>query len=98
MTSRPGRSSTPLAPAPTRWCLRCVEEYRDPCRTCATCGSNLLEWGQVREYWDEGDIDMLETLTLEASTAVENAWRALTAVTDAHTAQEEAELGIEDGD
>jgi hypothetical protein len=58
-----------------------------------------LEWGQVREYWDEGDIDMLETLTLEASAAVENAWRALSAVTDAHTAQEEADLGIdEEGD
>ena len=38
-------------------------------------------------------------LTLEASAAVENAWRALTAVTDAQTAQGEAELGIdEDGD
>lgn len=33
-----------------------------------------LEWGQVREYWDEGDIEALEILTLDASSVVENAW------------------------
>jgi hypothetical protein len=58
-----------------------------------------LEWGQVREYWDDGDIDELEALTLEASAALERAWRALSAVVEAHTAQEEAELDNEkDGD
>jgi hypothetical protein len=36
-----------------------------------------LEWGQVREYWDDGDIDELEALTLGAGAAVERAWRAL---------------------
>jgi hypothetical protein len=55
-----------------------------------------LEWGQVREYWDEGDIEALEMLTLDASSAVENAWRALTATIEAHTAQEEAEAGVDD--
>lgn len=58
-----------------------------------------LEWGHVREYWDDGDIEALEALTLEASAAVESAWRALTATIDAHTAHEEAELECdEDGD
>lgn len=57
-----------------------------------------LEWGQVREYWDDGDIDELEALTLEASAAVERAWRALSAVVEAHTAQEEAELGDDEDD
>lgn len=50
------------------------------------------EAGNPREYWDEADIGELETLTLDASTAVDNAWRALVAVSDAHAAQEEAEL------
>ena len=36
-----------------------------------------LDRGQVREYWEDGDIDKLETLTLEASAAVERASRAL---------------------
>lgn len=57
-----------------------------------------LDWGHVRECWDEGDIEELEMLTLDASAAVENAWRALTAVIDAHTAQEETELGSEEDD
>ena len=55
-----------------------------------------LEWGQVREYWDDGDIDELEALTLDASVAVERAWRVLSAVVEAHSAQEEAELGADD--
>ena len=42
-----------------------------------------LDHGQVREYWDEGDIDELEMLALDASTAVERAWRALSDVVDA---------------
>jgi hypothetical protein len=50
------------------------------------------------EYWDEGDIEELETLTLDASTAVENPWQALSAVIEAHTAQEEAELGADEDD
>lgn len=57
-----------------------------------------LEWGQVREYWDEGDIEALEMLTLDASSAVENAWRALTATIEAHSAQEEAEAGTDEDD
>jgi len=57
-----------------------------------------LEWGQVREYWDEVDIEALEMLTLDASSAVENAWRALTATIEAHTAQEEAEAGADEDD
>lgn len=55
-----------------------------------------LEWGQVREYWDDGDIDELEALTLEAGAAVERAWRALSSVVEAHSAQEDAELGSDD--
>ena len=51
-----------------------------------------LDHGQVREYWDEGDIDELEMLALDASTAVERAWRALSDVVDAHAAQCEAEF------
>jgi len=51
-----------------------------------------MESAWVREYWDDGDIDELESLTLEASAAVERAWRTLSAVIEAHTAQEEAEL------
>jgi hypothetical protein len=43
-----------------------------------------------------GDIDELEPLTLEASAAVERAWRTLSAVVEAHAAQEEAELGADD--
>jgi hypothetical protein len=64
----------------------------------------LWEWGQVREYWDEGDtedegdIEALEMLTLDASSAVENAWRALTATIEAHTAPEEAEAGADEDD
>lgn len=57
-----------------------------------------LESGHVREYWDDGDIDELESLTLEAGAAVENAWRALSAVMEAHSAQEEAERGDHDDD
>jgi hypothetical protein len=37
-----------------------------------------LEWGHVREYWDDGDIEALEMVTLDATTAVENGWRPLT--------------------
>lgn len=55
-----------------------------------------LESGWVREYWDDGDIDELESLTLEASAAVERAWRVLSAVIEAHTAQEEAEAGADE--
>ena len=55
-----------------------------------------MERGHVREYWDDGDVAELESLTLEASVAVENAWRALTAVIDAHGEQEEAELAEDD--
>ena len=50
-----------------------------------------LEYGHVREYWDEEDIDELEMLTLDASSAVKRAWHALSDVTDAHAAQREAE-------
>jgi hypothetical protein len=57
-----------------------------------------LEHGQVREYWDEGDIDEVETLTFEARTAVERAWRALSDVVDAHTTQCEAEYSADAGD
>lgn len=57
-----------------------------------------LEHGQVREYWDEGDIDEVETLTLEARTAVERVWRALSDVVDAHTAQCEADYPAEVGE
>jgi hypothetical protein len=55
-----------------------------------------LELGWPREYWDDGDVDELESLTLEASAAVERAWRTLTAVMEAHTAQEEAEMEPDD--
>ena len=57
-----------------------------------------LEHGYVREYWDEGDIDELETLTLEASSAVERAWRALSDVVEAHAAQCEAEYDADEDD
>ncbi|MDQ6797494.1 MAG: hypothetical protein M3011_05625 [Actinomycetota bacterium] len=57
-----------------------------------------LEWGQVREYWNDGDIDELEALTLDAGAAVERAWRALSAVVEAHTAQVEAELDTDEDD
>lgn len=57
-----------------------------------------LEWGHVREYWDEADIEEMESLTLVASEAVEGAWQALSAVIDAHTAQEEAEFTSDDED
>lgn len=57
-----------------------------------------LEHGQVREYWDEGDIEEVEMLTLEARTAVERAWRALSDVVDAYTAQCEAEYPAEGGE
>jgi hypothetical protein len=57
-----------------------------------------LEAGHVREYWDDGDVDELESLTLGASAAVESAWRALTAVMEAQAAQEEAEFGPDEGD
>ena len=50
-----------------------------------------LEYGHVRLYWDEEDIDELEMLTLDASSAVKPARRALSDVTDAHAAQREAE-------
>jgi len=55
-----------------------------------------LEWGEVREYWDDGDIDELEALTLEAGAAVERACRALDSVVEAHAAREDAELGDDD--
>jgi hypothetical protein len=55
-----------------------------------------LESGWPREYWDDGDIDELESLTLEASAAVERAWRTLTAVMEAHGEQEEAEMESDD--
>ena len=55
-----------------------------------------LEWGQVREFWDDGDIDELEALTVEASAAVERAGRALSSAVEAHSAQEQAELGTAD--
>jgi hypothetical protein len=57
-----------------------------------------LEHGHVREYWDEGDIDELETLTLDASSAVERAWRVLSDVVDAHAAQREAEYDADEDD
>ena len=57
-----------------------------------------LEHGHVREYWDEGDIDELETLTLDASSAVERAWRVLSVVVDAHAAQREAEYDTDEDD
>lgn len=57
-----------------------------------------LESGWVREYWDEGDVEALEMLTLDASAAVERAWRTLTAVIEAHTAQEEGELETDEDD
>jgi hypothetical protein len=52
----------------------------------------------VWEYWDDGDIDKLETLTPEAGAAVERAWRALSAVVDAHSAQQEAEFSDDEED
>ena len=55
-----------------------------------------LELGQVREYWDDSDIDELEVLTLDANAAVERAWQVLSAVVEAHTAQEETVLGTDD--
>ncbi|MGH3393892.1 MAG: hypothetical protein ACRDPO_04310 [Streptosporangiaceae bacterium] len=55
-----------------------------------------LEYGHVREYWDEEDIDELEMLTLDASSAVTRAWRALSDLTDAHAAQREA--GVDTGE
>jgi len=57
-----------------------------------------LEHGRVREYWDEGDIDEVETLIFEARTAVERVWRALSDVVDAHTAQCEAEYSADPGE
>ena len=53
---------------------------------------NALELGSPREYWDEADVDELESLTLEATGVVEQAWRVLSAVMEAHSAQEEAEM------
>lgn len=49
-----------------------------------------LEHGHVREYWDEDDIDELETLALHANDAADRAWRALSDVTEAHTTQLDA--------
>jgi hypothetical protein len=40
----------------------------------------------------------METLTLDARTAVERAWRALSDVVDAHTAQCEAEYKAAEDD
>lgn len=57
-----------------------------------------LELGHVREYWDDSDIDELEALTLDANAAVERAWQVLSAVVEAHTAQEETELGTDNDD
>ena len=54
-----------------------------------------LDWGRVREYWEDGDIDELETLTLEAGAAVQRAWRVLSSVVEAHSEQEQAELGTD---
>jgi hypothetical protein len=54
-----------------------------------------------QEYCDEGQVQELDSLTLEALNAVERAWKALCVATDAHEAQlreaEEAEL-LDDGD
>lgn len=49
-----------------------------------------LEYGHVREYWNDGDIAELEHLALQASEAADRAWQALGAVVDAHTAQLDA--------
>lgn len=57
-----------------------------------------LVWGEVREYWDDSDVDEMEALTLEASVAVERAWRTLSAVGEAHTAQEQAEGATDEDD
>lgn len=40
------------------------------------------------EYWDEDDVYEVEALALEVLGAVERAWKALTGVVDAHTAQQ----------
>ncbi len=57
-----------------------------------------LEYGHVREYWDEEDIDELETLALHASEAADRAWQALSDVTEAHTAQRDgAEKTVDEG-
>lgn len=58
---------------------------------------NSLEHGWVREYWDEEDIDEMEHLALEAEQAAGRAWRALSKVVDAHTAQRDAKED-EDGE
>lgn len=57
-----------------------------------------LEHGHVREYCDEGGINELETLTLDASSAVERAWRVLSDVVDAHAAQREAGYDADEDD
>ena len=57
---------------------------------------NILESGHVREYWDEGDIDELETLALDAADAARRAYRALDTVMMAHADQVDAELGSEE--
>ena len=75
--------------------LRASSRGREPALNQAFRGiwiEQALDHGQVREYWDEGDIDELEMLALDASTAVERAWRALSDVVDAHAAQCEAEF------
>ncbi len=78
----------------------------------AAYGALDQAWGVWREkargrvwddqYWDQGDVADLESLTLDALNAVERTWRALTRVTDAHEAQlraaEEAEEDADDLD
>lgn len=55
-----------------------------------------------QEYCDEGEVQELDSLTLDALGAVERAWKALCVVTDAHEAQlreaEEAELSDDEDD
>lgn len=55
-----------------------------------------LNTRHVREYWNEGDIDELEMLTLDSNTAIERAWRALSDVFGAHASQVEAEQANDD--
>jgi len=75
----------------------------------AAYGALDQAWGVWREkargrvwddqYWDQGDVADLESLTLDALNAVERTWRALTRVTDAHEAQlRDAEEAEEDAD
>jgi hypothetical protein len=77
--------------------VRIIEE-RPPLRegkvssTSTSAPPSPSRWRPPTSLWTYE----LESLTLEASAAVERAWRTLSAVMEAHTAQAEAGLESED--